>query len=629
MKFQNTGHNICFPRKVKKGSNEFLIFPAVLVSFIFFILISSQTAFAFDDERFWILDGFAPDNGRAGSGATNPFVIYDENLEGNGEFEEQITVQVESKNLSDESLEKLDVVLTEKNDEGLFSIEHVLYMLEDLEFDITDTVSIIIVDNCDEGSAGSDKDGNCDSDTIETLSGGLGQSVIVYSDSDPVGFPIDLVETGPDTGIFTGNVSFSSSSDSAKSVLHVTEGDVFTIEDQKTNALTNGLISGDPKRIAILTEVFGTVYVTATPSNSSIPITDSSEVDEGSPGGRGSGGFPHPGLVIDSKPSTGDGSGCSKCTPPTLGVDKNNYRLVENGFSYNENPVDVELYYTPYPLVTVNVGEENKVVLKIFENDGPDNIEHVGIGFGLGVGQSFSESKATINIDRTRSGENLISTYDPEGVFENIRVDSEVEKCGVLLETQCMVFTIYHTFREPLNFNMIATYVWDFDGNAWQNHYNHGIHIIGDSLNPPKTKAVAFGSKEMRGLFTLTQIDKFEDKWVDEFGNVYLYKGNDRFDKILSIPKEQIYDHFTMHGCDRLCNWFDAYKLNQEFLAEIKLKEILGGIEIEGDQATFTPHAPYSKVPRSQDVFLQDKIMEEQHKAKELVGMLFDVRNNF
>ena len=603
-----------------------------LFSFLFVVLISPLTVYAFDDGFFWEFGSYSIDGAPAGSGATNFFEIYDANLDGNENLSEELIVTVESKNSSGTSIEILNLILTESADDGLFGIDHMVFMLEEAEFEITDTALITVEDPCDEAS---DIDGNCESEVIETLSGSLGESVTIFSDSDSSGIAIDLIETGPDTGIFTGLLSFSATeSDEANAVLHVSQGDVFSVQDQKTGSLTNGLISGNPDRFALLVKINGTVEVTATPSGGAIPITDTITINQGVIGGRGSGGLVKPGWVVDSPPNSSPpnpsgGSGCSECTPPTLGVDKDHLRIVHNGFSYNDNPMDVELYYTPYPLVTVNVGQENKVVLKVYENSGTQNIEHVSIGFGLGHGESFSESKATINVDRTRDGRNLISTFDPENVFENIRVFSEKENCNEFSQTQCMIFTIFHTFREPLEFNMISTDVWDFHRNAWQNYYNHGIHVMGDSLNPPKTKSVAFGSNDMRGLFTLTQIDKFEDKWVDEFGNVYQHKENDRFDKILTIPKKKVFDYVSMHGCDRSCNWFESYKLNQELLAEIELEKILTGKEISNEQKGFIASAPYTKIPRSENVELQNKIVDEILKAIELFNESFNVKNNF
>ena len=594
--------------------------------FLFSISISATVAYAFDDGNFWQFGIYSIDRGFAGSGDTNFFEINDANQTTNGKLNEQLFVKVESKDLSNESIEILDLTLIEKNDDGLFGIEHIVFLLEGVEVEIEDIVIITIEDSCDESS---DTDGNCDSQVVEKLIGSLNQSVTIFSDTHTSGISIDLTETGPDTGIFTGSLSFSKTgSDSSNSILHVSEGDVFTVIDQKTRSFTNNLISGNSERFSIQVEIDGTVEVTATPEGTTTPITDEITISQGTGGGRGSGGFKGPGLVIDSPSNTGGGSGCSECTPPTLGVNKNYLRIVDRGFSYNDNPIDVNLYYTPYPLVTVQVGQENKAVLKVFENSGPENIEHIGIGFGLGHGESFSESKATINVDKTLDGKNIVSTFDPENVFENIKVNSEIGKCGSSVDAKCMIFTIYHTFREPLKFNMVATYVWDFNGNAWQNYYNHGVHVFGESLNPQKTKSVAFGSKDMRGLFSLTQIDKLDDKWIDEFGNIYQHKGNDRFDKILTVQKEKIFDYVTMHGCDRLCNWFENYKLNQELLAKKELEKMLMGKEIINEQKGFIASPFISKIPRSEDLTLQNRLIEEAQKATKLIEN-FEIKSNF
>ena len=611
---------------LKSLQKKKILSPLFLFSFLFFVLISPQTAYAFDDELFWEFGSYPIDSSPAGSGSTNFFEIYDDSLDSNEISKEQLLVNVESKDIDGQPIDTLNLLLTETNDEGLFGIEHMVFTEGDWEFDITDTILITIEDNCTESF---DTDGNCDSNLVEKLIGSFGQSVKIFSNSDTSGFAIDLIETGPDTGIFTGTISFSKiASDSTNSILHVSEGDVITVRDQKTGSRSNGLISGDSNRFSIKAEINGTIEVTATPAGTNLPITEEITITKGKSGGRGSGGLIRPGLVVDSPSNSGGGSGCNQCTSPTLGVNSNNLRLVDNGFSYNDNPVDVNLYYTPYPLVTVEVGQENKVVLKIYENSGPENIEHIGIGFGLGHGESFSESKATINVDRTINGQNIISTYDPENVFENIRVNSEIGNCGQSKEYQCMTFTISHTFREPLNFNMVATYVWDVYGNAWQNYYNHGIHIFGDSLNPPKTKSVAFGSKDMRGLFTLTQIDKFKDQWVDEYGNIYQHKGNDRFDKISSIPKKKIFDSLTMHGCDRLCNWFENYQKNQELLAKKELEKMLMGKEILNEQKGFIAPPPYTKIPRSEDINLQNRVIEEIKRATNVFES-FEIKNNF
>jgi len=329
-------------------------------------------------------------------------------------------------------------------------------------------------------------------------------------------------------------------------------------------------------------------------------------------------------LVVDS-PSAGGGDCSGDCMPPTLGL-SNLFRIVSNGFSFNNNPADVELFYTPYPLITTNVGQENVVILKIFEDGGIQNIKHVGLAFGLGQEQSFGESKATINLDRTFDGIEKTSVYDPENVFGEVKIITSSEPCNIS-GSLCLVVTIHFMFREELEFNMVGTEVWDFKKNSWQNFYNHGIEIEGDSLNPPKTVMVAFGEKDMRGLYELTQIDKKKHLWIDEFGNIYENMGNNRFDRIFSNTEKIAFDKITVHGCDRNCNWFETYKLNQALLAEITLQDLLGGKKIEGEPAKEPFSYTFHITNRAEDPELQKSIILEKIKAEKLAAILFNFRN--
>ena len=445
-------------------------------------------------------------------------------------------------------------------------------------------------------------------------------AIRICSDSDHTVFEPKFTETGKDTNLFSTTINFDTTTNVATNTLGVLPGDIFTIKDG--GLLTHGFVIPNPDvgKGAILTEVGGTVTATYQEDSSSILITP------GDAGGRGTGGLFRPGLVVDNSnsESSKSGGGCSNCTPPTLGLDSNYNRIVEQGFSFNGNAIDVEQYYTPYPLITANVGQENEIVLKIFDDGGTQNIEHVGLAFGLGKGQSFSESKATINLDRTPDGREKVSTFDPENVFDDVKIVTSKIPCSNLSSAQCLKVTIYQTFREGLEFNMVSTNVWDSKNNAWQNFYNHGIEVTGDSLNPSKTKMVAFGEKEMRGLFQLTEIDKRKHLWIDEFGNIYDYKGNERFDRILTVQNKVEFDKTTSHGCDRDCNWFIHYKLNQEFLAEQTLGNILDGKIIKGEPLKEPFSYSYKITNRAEDPELQKSIISEKIKAEKLVEKLLN-----
>lgn len=188
----------------------------------------------------------------------------------------------------------------------------------------------------------------------------------------------------------------------------------------------------------------------------------------------GGGNFAGGPSLGESVESSLIGNSCrGDCTPPTLGVIVDGKRIVDNGFSYNGNAVDVEYFYTPYPLITVSVGEENVTVLKIYEDQGPDNIKHVELAFGLGKSEIIGDSKAVIEWDRKFDGTETITVFDPENALEDVRVETNVGECGTTFSNaECLIVIIYHTFREPLDFNMVGTYVWDFRRNGWQNYFS-------------------------------------------------------------------------------------------------------------------------------------------------------------
>lgn len=217
--------------------------------------------------------------------------------------------------------------------------------------------------------------------------------------------------------------------------------------------------------------------------------------------------------------TTNGGSGCNgDCEEPTLGVDNDGRRIVDNGFTYNGNPIDVERYFTPYPLVTVDVGKQNVAEFKIYENLGPDKISHFELAFGLASGESIGMSKAVINWDKTFDGIETVTLDDPENVLDKISVTTSEGYCSDESQTKCLIVKVVHTFRAPLDFNILGTNVWDAEHNAWQNYYNHGIEVVGPSMNPPKE----YDGINQGHIYHLTETSKTSA--VDEFGNSWSLK---------------------------------------------------------------------------------------------------------
>lgn len=332
-------------------------------------------------------------------------------------------------------------------------------------------------------------------------------------------------------------------------------------------------------------------------------------------------------VVVASTSSGGGGSGCDDCEAPTLGIDKNGKRLVSNGFIYNGNSVDAEIFFTPYPLITANVGKTNTANFKLYENEGISNIRHFTLAFGMDKGDIISDSKAKIELDIDHEGTETVTVTDPENALDSIKVTTSTVSCSDDSFLECLEISIQHRFRAPLDFNIVGTDVWDSKRNAWQNTFNHGIEVVGKSLNPAKeydginkghiyhltetskTTAVDLFGNSWTFNYGLWNMDYIDNKntpvtlflkeiiptidgfaGIDQFGTMYyltetskitavdLFDNNWSLESGLwtmdSIYSEMILDSTPMGGYTRADSEFNIYKYGQILLAENKLNEI-------------------------------------------------------
>ncbi|MFY9301091.1 MAG: hypothetical protein WAO91_07875 [Candidatus Nitrosotenuis sp.] len=489
---------------------------------------------------------------------------------------------------------------------GIFENNDLALMSGTDVFLLSNTATITVYDNIAPNPA-----------VIQTINND--DSIIVLSESDTFGITPIFTETSATSNTYTATISFGASSNDPTNVLAAVAGDFITVDDTTGGNRANGMISPNPFAAdfrGAIEAVVGQAVTVAYQGHQ-----DSFNVAAYPGGGREGGGAAVPSLVVDAvastASSTGGGDGCiGDCTPPTLGVDEANRRIVDGGFSYNDHPVDVQLYYTPYPLVTVNVGQENKAVLKIYDNSGPQHIQHVELAFGLGNNQILDDSKAVIAIDMSRDGKNTVSTYDPENALQDIRVETDLAKCGPFITAECLIVTIYHTFRAPLDFNMVATDVWDFDKSEWQNYFNDGIEVIGESLNPPREHIGIYKGQQVRIVETdkYTAIDADGNKWTFDREWIRDY-----------VPPSRV-DTITSHRYDRNDADFPKYKKEQEQLATVVLNKMLGGKEIhEGPEPSYTIR--YDYVSRGEDKKLHATMISEMLKAEKIFAKI--VQNRF
>ena len=275
------------------------------------------------------------------------------------------------------------------------------------------------------------------------------------------------------------------------------------------------------------------------------------------------------------------GSECDDCTPPTLGYDAHGARLVSGGFAYNGLVSDVDYFFTPYPLIESEVGRQNNITLKIYENEGPGNIERVSVAFGLRSGEVISESKAVINYDVSFDGTGSLSVIDPENAIdlETLSAEHRTVDCSPGSDLQCLSVSVDHSFRAPLEFDIVGTDVWDTQRNSWQNYFNHGIRVTGESLNP--VPGVRVNGGELL-LHPLAEGSNNVDVMAGEDGALYrlapdgLYKPLRNISSLFHQIDESMYtyDGVPMQGYDRSDPQFQSVLEEQLALARAVLEQM-------------------------------------------------------
>lgn len=248
-------------------------------------------------------------------------------------------------------------------------------------------------------------------------------------------------------------------------------------------------------------------------------------------------------LISNSNPSSEtkkdqSGDNCNDCEAPTLGSNKDFKHIVDYGFSFNDIPIQVIPWHTPYPLINATVGEINKMEIKFTENNGLANMKSLQIGLGLPeLGDSLEDAEVLIIIpfltNGTLTGITLdeINIIDPDNLIHPIATTVKAVPCQESNPTSiCGKLDLYYSYREAPLHHMVVIEVTDKNNNFQRFHFNDGINVLGDSLNPPNT-LFTFGK-----LFT--QIDKVNDIWTDE--NNIQYKKNS-FDSMFRITPDEPY----------------------------------------------------------------------------------------
>ena len=95
---------------------------------------------------------------------------------------------------------------------------------------------------------------------------------------------------------------------------------------------------------------------------------------------------------------------------------------------------------------------------------------------------------------------------------------------------------------------MFGTDIWDNHRNSWQNYFNHGIHVVGVSMNPEEMVDGIYKGH----IYHLNQTS--DNSAVDEFGNNWTLLGTEWIKDYVKPIKEDlgIYNNEKLSALSRV-----------------------------------------------------------------------------
>jgi len=193
------------------------------------------------------------------------------------------------------------------------------------------------------------------------------------------------------------------------------------------------------------------------------------------------------------EPNKNDGNGgCPDCTPPTVGVDNNGNRLVDFGAVLNGEKFQLGNFKTHTPMMFTEIGQENHLAIKMYENHGSYNIDFLQFGLVKEIGDSMNIFEPRIEIDLANTSNDIhnpllegIKIFDKQGIIENAFVRPSLVDCMEGFTHECLQLDIYWTFAKVPENKVIAFGGWDNGKSPFVHYLNDGITVIDPNYVEP------------------------------------------------------------------------------------------------------------------------------------------------
>ena len=169
------------------------------------------------------------------------------------------------------------------------------------------------------------------------------------------------------------------------------------------------------------------------------------------------------------------GSGCPDCIPPVLSGSA--FSSSEHGLTISGSSFDLSSFTNTVPTTTIKTGTPLSIKLLIYDNDGPDTIQHVGLFTNLnGLPPEVYNSDTYISFDKGKP----LDIIDPHGLFSNVNITTTNQ--GNKLQLSYLI-----TFAKPMAQSDIIIRVWDDYQNNRDTKVSNALLVQGNTTPQPAT----------------------------------------------------------------------------------------------------------------------------------------------
>lgn len=217
------------------------------------------------------------------------------------------------------------------------------------------------------------------------------------------------------------------------------------------------------------------------------------------------------------------GSGCSDCTPPTLGLDEEGKRQVSGGITINDQTYDVGLFKQELETQTLQIGESVEITLKIYNDGGFNSLKHVELSLGQEdkfiSGVIVPQHPVTIEWNQTFDGKTSIIHHNKQNFVKDIGIE-------VVDNSPIIGIKFRFTPMQEFDANTLVTKMWDMKRNSNTNYFHNALDIIS---NEPTFLLIDSNEYVSTLDFQETKTSKISDAPIDKINqNIQCNVGQER-----------------------------------------------------------------------------------------------------